>query len=502
MTTMSNAERRVLATLRSDQSTWFDLTTLMNEGGFADVSMASGAAQGLVEAGFAEVDEEMDIEIGLGEEGLLALERGLVEHLLIEYITQSGGEISMTKLQETGPLERHELGPAIGQLKRLGMQMNEGNVGISSDELKSAEKVIQHRMAFLHSIIEAEGTVASSLEQELLEHFLGRSNFIERKERVSRRWRVSGAGAGLSDADLEESEDIGIYSVEDLQQASKLTELHFRPYDVSLEAQRPLAGRPHPMQRLIDRVRSIFIGMGFQEIEGNVVQSVGWNMDALFIPQDHPAREMQDTYYLSNPEHISLPDKFLNTWKEAHEHGANTGSTGWGGIYNNEMAEQAQLRTHTTVLTIRHLAENPNDPCQIFSIGRVFRNEALDRTHLPEFHQIEGIVMSPDASLSMLIGTLRTFFEEVGFDDVRVRPAYFPYTEPSLEVEVQWRGQWLELGGAGVFRPEVTEPLGCAHPVIAWGMGLERLAMLTLGLDDIRQLYTSDLRWLDERPVL
>ena len=502
MTAMSNAERRALATLRSDQSTWFDLTTLMTEGGFTDASMAAGAAQGIVESGFAEVDEEMEIEIGLGEEGLLAIKRGLVEHLLLEFITQSGGEISMSSLRETGPLESHELGPAIGQLKRLGMQMKEANVVISSEIQQSAEKEIQHRMAFLHSITETEGTAAPSLEQELLEHFLGRSNFIEKRERVLRKWRVSEAGVGLSDADLEEREDMGIYSVEDLQQASSLTNLHFRAYDVSLEAQRPLAGRPHPMQRLIDRVRSIFIGMGFQEIEGNVVQSVGWNMDALFIPQDHPAREMQDTYYLSNPEHISLPEKFLNIWKEAHEHGADTGSTGWGGTYSNEVAEQAQLRTHTTVLTIRHLADNPNDACQIFSIGRVFRNEALDRTHLPEFHQIEGIVMSPDASLSMLIGTLRTFFEEVGFEDVRVRPAYFPYTEPSLEVEVQWRGQWLELGGAGVFRPEVTEPLGCAHPVIAWGMGLERLAMLTLGLDDIRQLYTSDLHWLDERPVL
>ena len=132
----------------------------------------------------------------------------------------------------------------------------------------------------------------------------------------------------------------------------------------------------------------------------------------------------------------------------------------------------------------------------------VFRNESIDRTHLPEFHQIEGIIMEPGANLPMLVTTLKTFYEKMGYPEVRVRPAYFPYTEPSLEVEVKWRGQWLELGGAGIFRPEVTEPLGCSSPVLAWGMGLERLAMLVLGLDDIRQLYISDLEWLKSQPVL
>jgi phenylalanyl-tRNA synthetase alpha chain len=135
-------------------------------------------------------------------------------------------------------------------------------------------------------------------------------------------------------------------------------------------------------------------------------------------------------------------------------------------------------------------------------VDRVFRKEAIDRTHLPEFHQIEGIIMEEGADLPMLVTTLRTFYAKMGYSEVRVRPAYFPYTEPSLEVEVRWRGKWLELGGAGIFRPEVTEPLGCMAPVCAWGMGLERLAMLVLGLDDIRQLYISDLAWLRDQPML
>ena len=199
---------------------------------------------------------------------------------------------------------------------------------------------------------------------------------------------------------------------------------------------------------------------------------------------------------------VVLDKKLLADWKAIHEHGGDTESTGWGGEFDPEISQKGLLRTHTTVNTIQYLAENPEDSCRVFAIDRVFRKESIDKTHLPEFHQIEGIIMEPGANLGMLVTTLKTFYEKMGYPEVRVRPAYFPYTEPSLEVEVKWRGKWLELGGAGIFRPEVTEPLGIKDPVCAWGMGLERLAMLVLGLDDIRQLYISDLEWLRNQPIL
>ena len=256
------------------------------------------------------------------------------------------------------------------------------------------------------------------------------------------------------------------------------------------------------MQALIERIRSIFLEMGFSELVDDYVQTAGWNMDALFIPQDHPAREMQDTFYLDNPKSIDLKKEHLELWKSVHESGGDTGSTGWQGTFSEDISKKGLLRTHTTVNTIQYLADNPDKPCRVFSVDRVFRKEAIDRTHLPEFHQIEGIIMEEGATLAMLVDTLKTFYAKMGYPEVRVRPAYFPYTEPSLEVEVKWRGKWLELGGAGIFRPEVTEPLGVKHPVCAWGMGLERLAMLVLGLDDIRQLYISDLDWLNSQPIL
>ena len=333
------------------------------------------------------------------------------------------------------------------------------------------------------------------------DHFRNRKSLLISLEEVSRTWKITNEGMKISSEDLEEKIMIAEITPE-LLQGSSWQNAEFKPYDVSLESSTPLTGKPHPMQSLIERIRSIFLEMGFTEIDGDYVQTAGWNMDALFIPQDHPAREMQDTFYLSNPESIQIDEKRLEQWKEIHEHGGDTGSIGWGGEFSNDIAQRGLLRTHTTVNTVKYISENPNKPCRVFGIGRVFRNESIDRTHLPEFHQIEGIIMEPGANLPMLVTTLKTFYEKMGYPEVRVRPAYFPYTEPSLEVEVKWRGQWLELGGAGIFRPEVTEPLGCSSPVLAWGMGLERLAMLVLGLDDIRQLYISDLEWLKSQPVL
>ena len=250
------------------------------------------------------------------------------------------------------------------------------------------------------------------------------------------------------------------------------------------------------------RIKQIFLSMGFDEIKSQYVQPAFWNMDALFIPQDHPAREMQDTLYTMNPERFDLSDRDLvKKIRLIHENGWTTGSRGWGYEWKEKTAEKALLRTHTTVETIKYLSHHSDPPVKVFSIDRVFRNEAIDATHLPEFHQIEGIVMEKDASFSMLIGILKEFYRRMGFENIRIRPAYFPYTEPSLEVEVLFEGRWLELGGAGIFRPEVLAPFGIKYPVLAWGLGLERLAMMIYDLSDIRDLYLSDINWLKSTPV-
>jgi phenylalanyl-tRNA synthetase alpha chain len=181
--------------------------------------------------------------------------------------------------------------------------------------------------------------------------------------------------------------------------------------------------------------------------------------------------------------------------------GGKTGSKGGGGSWSDDESKRALLRTHTTVTTIRYLSENPKPPSKVFGIGKVFRKEAIDATHLPEFHQVEGIVVEEGANFRMLQGVLGEFYKRMGFPQIKFRPSYYPYTEPSLDVAAKWGDRWLELGGAGIFRPEVTEPLGVPCPGLALGPGLERLAMLTFKLTDIRQLYISDVDWLRKAPI-
>jgi len=247
-------------------------------------------------------------------------------------------------------------------------------------------------------------------------------------------------------------------------------------------------------------MRGILLEMGFTEIYGDIIQSSFWNFDALFQPQDHPAREMQDTFYLR--DEMPLPQGWERL-RDMHEHGGETSSTGWGGRWDTRKAQQCVLRTHTTSLSIQHLVAHPDPPVKAFCIGRVYRREEIDPTHTPEFEQLEGIVMDKGVSFRHLLGYLKEFYGRMGFEDVRFRPAYFPYTEPSVEPEIYVDGLgWVEMGGAGIFREEVTVPWNIKEPVLAWGLGVSRVAMFRLGLKDLRLLYRSDIDWIRTTPVL
>jgi len=214
---------------------------------------------------------------------------------------------------------------------------------------------------------------------------------------------------------------------------------------------------------------------------------------------------MQDTFYVARPERCRLPDNALvERVRATHENGGDTGSSGWQYRWNRELAHRPVLRTHTTAATIRALARHARGkPGKYFIIGPVFRRETADYKHLPVFHQVDGIIVDPAASLVTLIGTLSAFYQKMGFPKVKVVPSFFPYTEPSAEVllYLESRGDWVEMGGSGVFRPEVTLPVGITDRVLAWGLGLERLAMLSHNLDSIGALYYATMPWLREEPL-
>ena len=487
-----NTERRMLKAMLADSSKAWSLSDILTACDWQDQAIAVGAGLGVAEKGYAEVVETVTTEVKLGAQGQLALSGGLLESRLWDWF-KSTSEPSMANLQQS--FERHEAGPGIGLLKKLGVTMDGGSFNCANES--DVTETISARQDFLSKL----PAVIAEVDDDLLNHFKNRRNFVEFVDTTTRTWMITAEGAKLDPSTLIETTMINEITPE-LLQSEAWRDADYRRFDVTLESATPRTGRSHPMQSLIERIRHIFLEMGFSEIVEDYVQTAGWNMDALFIPQDHPAREMQDTFYLDNPQTIPLPEDVMDKWSDIHRTGGDTGSTGWGGDFSKVTSQKGLLRTHTTVNTIQYLAENPNQPCRMFAVDRVFRKEAIDRTHLPEFHQIEGIIMEEGANLQMLVTTLKTFYAKMGYPEVRVRPAYFPYTEPSLEIEVKWRGKWLELGGAGIFRPEVTEPLGIKHPVLAWGMGLERLAMLVLGLDDIRQLYISDLEWLRNQPLI
>jgi phenylalanyl-tRNA synthetase alpha chain len=339
------------------------------------------------------------------------------------------------------------------------------------------------------------------------EAFKKRKLVIEKKY-TKRALYLTDKGKKLDPSKVSALEEVTHLS-SDMITSGSWKDVKLKTYDVSAPGAHLNAGKIHPLVEIINKVREIFFSMGFIEIRGPIIESAFYNFDALYQPQDHPAREMHDTFYLSSPASAKLPpEKIVKAIADVHEYGGNTGSTGWGYKWNRDIATQSVMRTHTTATTVRQLGKAIEDgvkfPLKVFSIDRVFRNEKVDFKHLAEFTQVEGIIIGEKLSLADLRGTLVEFYTKMGFDKVTTRPGFFPYTEPSMEISVFSKeiGKWMEIGGSGIFRPEVCTPWGIKEPVrvLAWGQGLERIAMMRLKRNDIRDLYKNPLSWLRKAP--
>jgi phenylalanyl-tRNA synthetase alpha chain len=392
---------------------------------------------------------------------------------------------------------------AIGWLKRKGLADIVKGEQKTISLTPAGKDMIKKRMPDEELLERMAGGAVheDECDRNIIKDLKGRQDMIEERITTNRSISMTPLGKEMIAMGIELKEEVAQLTVE-LLQSGKWRDADFRRYDVQTFAPSAPPAKKHPLSRLADEIRNIFVQMGFTEIDEEYVQPAFWNMDVLFTPQDHPARDLQDTFYLKEPEHVRIDDpELIRKVKDIHENGGNTGSTGWGGTWSLEKAEQALLRTHTTVNTIKHLSRNPDPPVKVFSLSRIFRNESIDSTHLPEFTQIEGIIVDEKANFDMLVSLVKRFYGMMGFDRIRIRPAYFPYTEPSLEVEVFFNGRWMELGGAGIFRPEVVAPFGVKYPVLAWGFGFERLAMLKWNIKDIRDLYVSDIDLLKKNTI-
>ncbi|KAI9336323.1 tRNA synthetases class II core domain (F)-domain-containing protein [Obelidium mucronatum] len=274
----------------------------------------------------------------------------------------------------------------------------------------------------------------------------------------------------------------------------------------------PRGGYLHPLMKVREEFRQIFLELGFTEMPTNkFVDSSFWNFDALFQPQQHPARDAHDTFFLKDPAtDRKYPRDYMERVKKVHSEGG-YGSAGYGYDWKEEEAEKLLLRTHTTAVSsnmLYHLAQEKEfRPVKYFSIDRVFRNETTDATHLAEFHQLEGVVADRGLTLGDLIGTLHSFFQKLGIPRIKFKPAFNPYTEPSMEI-FSWHdglGKWVEIGNSGMFRPEMLRPMGLPEDVsvIAWGLGVERPTMIKYGYDDIRELlgHKVNIDMVQKNPI-
>ncbi len=330
---------------------------------------------------------------------------------------------------------------------------------------------------------------------------LVRRGLVKEKEEKTETVSITDKGVGISKSDA--GEKTGKLTPEIIKSGS-WRRGGFRAYDASMAVNAAVCGKKHITSVWAEKIRKIFLDMGFKEASGPVVESSFWCFDALYQPQDHPSREMADTFFMKTPSKSKLPEKgIIEAVKDSHEKGIE-GSTGWMYKWSEEIAKKPVLRTHTTAVSARSLY-GLKPPAKVFCIGRAFRNETVDYKHLPEFTQVEGIVADENVTFRDLLGYLKEFYYRLGFEKIRFRPAYFPYTEMSVEPEVYFeeKKEWVELGGAGIFRPEVTKPLGVDVPVLAWGLSLERPIMLMTGLNDIRNFYfKNDLKLLREARVM
>ncbi|ODV95443.1 hypothetical protein PACTADRAFT_50163 [Pachysolen tannophilus NRRL Y-2460] len=285
----------------------------------------------------------------------------------------------------------------------------------------------------------------------------------------------------------------------------------FKPYNFQSEGLYPPSGALHPLNKVREEFRQIFFAMGFSEMPSNqYVESGFWNFDTLFVPQQHPARDLQDTFYLKDPLVAHKPDdlQYWNNIKKVHEDGAH-GSIGYRYPWKEEESLRMVLRTHTTAISSRMLHELAKDPkpARLFSIDRVFRNEAVDITHLAEFHQVEGVLADYNLTLGDLISFMESFFSKMGVHNLRFKPTYNPYTEPSLEMYA-WHNQlkkWVEIGNSGMFRPEMLESMGLPKDlrVLGWGLSLERPTMIKYSVSNIRELlgHKVSLDFIETNPA-
>lgn len=488
---LSGPERSLLLALRDQDGARVDEDSLGPRLGLP-ADQVRGSLQRLRSKHLVLVEEEHETVVRPTPRGEAALSRGLPERRFLDALRLHDGSLTPAEAAEAG-LDEEERSAAIGILRRRGL-LEDGlpfrlkpGAAVSAGPLP--EEIVLRQVA--DGASDVDPAIVGALE---------RRGLVRRDHRSIKRWSVSEEGRRLPLAP-EGEELLGSVTPELLRSGTWIGRT-FRPYDVRASVPYLTGARPNLYVEWLEEFEEILVGLGFEQAEGPLLETEFWNNDALFMPQDHPARSIHDALSVEGAEGRPPPPELLARVAAVHEGRPLPGMTsplgpGWPGSYDVRIAQRPVLRSQTTAVSARYLARHPRPPFRMFSIDRNFRREEVDARHHLEFAQCEGIIGEEGLDLRHLVGVFTTLAEAIGIREMKIRPSYFPFTEPSIEGYVRHpRLGWIEALPGGLFRPEVLAPLGVEVPVIAWGIGVMRLAMVALGCNDIRELFQDDLATL------
>ncbi len=457
------------------------------------------AVENLSSTGAIDSKRQETERIELSEEGKKYSVSGMPEELLLSSVSK--GEVSVATLSDS----LDQIGLQWAKKKGL-VVISKGRLELTNEGKTAIRDGVEEGNALreLSSFPDAYSKLKGK-RKEALQNLLKRGLIRLSKKNEIEGLRITEKGLKALESDSSEQ-------IDELDRSMIMSrswkDREFKPYNVTLEVEKEQIALRHPVKLTIRKIMEIYLSLGFVQITGPIIEPAFWVFDSLFVPQDHPARDLQDTFYLSNPERIDLRgEKSIERIKKAH-------LESWGGEWKAGTAEQALLRTHTTNISVRQINRIVDEiyagkgmyqlPLKFFSVGRVFRNENIDYRHLTDFYQHEGIVIGRNLTLANLFDILVSIYKPLGLE-LRFRPSYFPFVEPGTEFYA-YSGkskEWIEMGGAGIIRREVTGVSRRGLTVLAWGPGLERIMLLKdPGIKSITELYNNDLGWLRKRRMV
>ncbi|MBI5803628.1 phenylalanine--tRNA ligase subunit alpha [Candidatus Pacearchaeota archaeon] len=435
--------------------------------------------------------------VELGSNGAYYKKNRLPERRLLDVLGEKR-TLGFDEAKSSSKLSDNEFKVSLGILKNRGLiEIKNGRIEMKSERSELTKQMFEEK--FLEKLPLKEDELNDE-EKSVFEKLKKRKDIVEVREKKIFTFILTELGKKVAGREFRNDflEEVTPEIIKKWKKGKV-----FRKYDIYSDVPKISGGRKHFVSEAVEEGKRIWIELGFKEMSGKKVQTSFWNFDVLFTAQDHPVRELHDTFFIKDFKGKISDKKLLSKVKQAHESGVE-GSKGWNYKWKEEEAKKVVLRTHTTCLSAKKLFELKKEelPAKFFAIGRNFRNETVDWSHGFEFNQTEGIVVDENANLRNLIGYLKNFAEKLGFKKIRIQPAYFPYTEPSLEGAVwnEEKKEWVEVLAAGIFRPEVTAPLlGEPIPVLAWGPGFDRLMMMANKINDMRKIYENDLKYLRNR---